>query len=185
MSYARSIAELKRRAVQMGLCGEYTDAWNKAKNSNDLVRIAADINGADFICAGVAKGWGMSPDFIADNFPDDINRVLRTWSNKYLSALFVKFSGNINVDVTVLTIISSNATVQINEHAVTRIFVSGNCSLNIRNGGNIMVYCYDNSVVNIENTNSKAKYQCVPKEMIGSYIKDTWLFMENNKNMEE
>lgn len=140
MARSKSILELKRKALAMGLCGEYGEKWADAATQKELVDLASDINGADFLCSSVAKGWGLSKDFLLRNFGDYINGryVSRHGGTKgYTSEVFIGCDGEIRARATILIILYSNVTVYVPENHACRVFAAGNTNIAIQCDG----YC--------------------------------------------
>ena len=67
------LLNMKRYALAHGLCGVYTDAWDKVESIKGLVDLASDANGMPFMAEGVAFGWCPSEQYIKRVFADYIN----------------------------------------------------------------------------------------------------------------
>ncbi len=124
----------------MGLCGEYKDKWANAATPKDLVDIASDINGADFLCASAAKGWGLSKEFLLNNFRGFINGEYTSRHGDgagYTSEIYIGHNGNITARATIIIVLYSNATVYIPKNHVCRIFAACNTNIDVQCDG----YC--------------------------------------------
>lgn len=140
MTHSKSILELKRKALAMGLCGDYKEKWGNSTTHRDIIHLATDVNGADFLCASAEKGWGLSKDFILQNFPEYINGkyIARQGKDKgYTSEIFIGYSGKITARTTILIVLYSDATVQVPKNHVCKIFAARNPNINIQCEG----YC--------------------------------------------
>lgn len=138
MSQSRSILDLKRKALAMGLCGKYNEKWADATTQKELVDLATDINGADFLCASVAKGWGLSRDFLLQNFGDYINgRYVSAHGEKkdYTSEVFIGCDGEIRARTTIIIVLYSDVTVYVPKNHACRIFAAGNTNIGIQCDG--------------------------------------------------
>lgn len=145
MTEAKSILELKRKALAMGLCGEYKNKWSNATTTKDLVNMAADINGADFLCSSVAKGWGLAKDFLLNNFNGLINGdyVARCGNdNGYTSEIYIGHKGDITVRTTILIVLYSDVTIHVPINQVCRIFAAGNTKIDVQCNGNCELFDY-------------------------------------------
>lgn len=133
MTESKSILELKRKAVAMGLCGDYKTKWDNAMTIKQLLDIASDINGADFLCASVAKGWGLSKDFLLKNFGEYLNGKYKANIDRgYDSEIFVGYTGKIVANATILTILyADNVNIRIPKNHMCRIFAACNTKLEI------------------------------------------------------
>ena len=67
------LLNLKRNALMLGLCGEYKDRWDKCSNKKELIDLALDSNGVEFIADAITFGWGCSQEFLLNEFADFIN----------------------------------------------------------------------------------------------------------------
>lgn len=129
----------------MGLCGDYKGVWDKSTTQKDLVNIAADINGADFLCASVAKSWGLTKDYIRNNFKGLINGsyVARCGKDKgYTSEIYVVHKGDITVRTTILIVLYSDVTIHVPINHVCRIFSAGNTKIDVQCDGNCELIDY-------------------------------------------
>lgn len=174
MTYSKSILELKRKSLAMGLCGEYKDKWTNATTPKDLVNMAADINGADFLCSSVAKGWGLSKDFLLNNFVGHINGdyVAKCGNNNgYTSEIYVGHKGDITVRTTILIVLYSDVTIHVPINHVCRILAAGNTNISVEcNGVCEFVHYSDNNMRYMVNGNSGKFTFIDPKKDPNSWI---------------
>lgn len=158
----------------MGLCGDYKGVWDKSTTQKDLVNIAADINGADFLCASVAKSWGLKKDYIRNNFKGLINGsyVARCGKDKgYTSEIYVVHKGDITVRTTILIVLYSDVTIHVPINHVCRIFSAGNTNIYVEcNGVCEFVNYSDNNMRYIVNGNSGKFIFTDPKKDPNSWI---------------
>ena len=71
------LEQFKKNAIERGLCQGYTDKWTSEKSNRELFEIACDANGAEFMAASVAEGWGVSPEYFAKKFKAYINANIK------------------------------------------------------------------------------------------------------------
>ena len=138
MTRSKSILELKRKALAMGLCGDYKGMWDNSTTQKDLVDMAADINGADFLCASVAKGWGLTKDFLLSNFNGLINGGYIAKCGKdngYTSEIYIGHNGDITVRTTILIVLYSDVIIHVPVNHVCRIFAAGNTNISVECNG--------------------------------------------------
>lgn len=138
MTHSKSILELKRKSLAMGLCGDYKGRWDNATTNKDLVNIVSDINGADFLCASVAKGWGLCKEFMLDNIPEYINGkyiARHGGRNGYTSEIYVGHKGDITVRTTILIVLYSDVTIHVPINHVCRIFSAKNTFVRVKCNG--------------------------------------------------
>lgn len=138
MTHSKSILELKRKSLAMGLCGEYKGKWDNSTAPKDLADIALDINGADFLCSSVAKGWGLTKDFLLSNFNGLINGdyVAKCGKeNGYTSEIYIGHKGDITVRTTILIVLYSDVTIHVPINHVCRIFSAKNTFVRVKCNG--------------------------------------------------
>lgn len=174
MTKSKSILELKRKALAMGLCGDYKGRWDSSTNQKDLVDMAADINGADFLCSSVAKGWGLTKDFLINNFNGLINGdyVAKCGKdNGYTSEIYIGHKGDITVRTTILIVLYSDTTIHVPINHVCMIFAAGNTNIFVECNGVCDFVCYsDNNMRYIVNGNSGKFTFIDPKKDPNSWI---------------
>lgn len=185
MTHAKSILQLKRKAIAMGLCGDYKGIWDKSTTQKDLVNMAADINGADFLCASVEKGWGLTKDFLINNFNGLINGfyVARCGNdNGYTSEIYVGHKCDITVRTTILIVLYSDVTIHVPTNHVCRIFAAGNTNISVEcNGVCEFVYYSDDNMRYMVNGNSGKFTLIDPKKDPNSWIN----FSSKNEQIQE
>lgn len=100
--------------------------------------MAADINGADFLCASVAKDWGLSKKFMLQNFKGLINGEYIAKCGKdngYTSEIYVGYKGDITVRTTIIIVLYSDVTIHVHKNHVCRIFAAGNTKIDVECNG--------------------------------------------------
>lgn len=133
---------LKRNAVMLGLCDEYKAEWNEAKDKKNLVDMALDANGVEFMAKSVAEGWGLSKDYILGNFGDYVNEGYVRDKGGYTSKLYVDYGGDIFQPATLNLLIGCNTSVLVPEYSVCKIYVCGMSNVRINCAGKCYVYVY-------------------------------------------
>lgn len=93
-----NILDFKKAAIARNLCSGYTNTWDEARNKDDLVKMAIDANGISFMCNSIASGWGLSPEYINENFKYQINgnkiyEYINEKGNGYSSELLCCYGG--------------------------------------------------------------------------------------------
>lgn len=59
--------EFKINAKKHGICKMVRD-WDKATNKKQLIDLALSIRGIEYLAKSISEGWGLSPDYIAEEF---------------------------------------------------------------------------------------------------------------------
>lgn len=182
MTNSKSILELKRKALAMGLCGGYKGLWDKATNRKELADMALDINGADFLCASVSKGWGLSKGFLLNNFNGLINGnyVANCGNgNGYTSEIYIGHKGNITARTTILIVLYSDVTIHVPINHVCRIFAAGNTNIFVEcNGVCEFVDYLDNNMRYLVSDNGHMTILDPRKD------RNSWINLSSKKNEE-
>lgn len=143
MTNSRSIIELKRKALALNLCGTYKERWDRAETDKDLIDIATDINGADFMCAAAQNGWGLTEQILTTRFAPFINGRDKSFHNGYSSSMYCAYMSDIIVGTTILIVMYSSCKIIVPESSVCKLFLSKNTKIQIQNNGIAEVICYD------------------------------------------
>lgn len=144
---------LKRNALMMGLCGQYKSKWDGCKTKRELVNMALDSNGIEFMADSIAFGWGLGKEYLQREFGEFMNGFYQCREKGYTSEMYIGAHGVLSVKSTLLLVgYCDDLEIEIPEHSVCRIYVCGGSRVRIENKGNVEVYEYgaDNIVHLIE-----------------------------------
>lgn len=139
-----------RNAKRLGLCEEYTGKWTSAKSKKQLIDLALDANGLDYVANAVAKGY-LSSEYICEAFaPFNNGKYVRN-KDGYTSALYCGEDTNeIFATETALLVIDFVGDIYIPENRICEIhLVNSKCYIVSKGKGN--VYIYGNTEVYNEN----------------------------------
>lgn len=148
------LLNLKRNALMLGLCGEYKDRWDKCSNKKELIDLALDSNGVEFLADAMTFGWGCTQEFLLTEFADFINGRYQRKKNGYTSELYVEPHGEIELRSTLTVIAGGSANVIVPPNFFGRVYVCGDGGSLIfgSNGGSIELFVYG------ENERAVTKY---------------------------
>ena len=148
------LLNLKRNALMLGLCGEYKDRWDKCSNKKELIDLALDSNGVEFLADAMTFGWGCSQEFLLNEFADFINGKYQRKKDGYTSELYVEPHGEIELRSTLTVIAGGCANVIVPPNFFGRVYVCGDGGSLIfgSNGGSIELFVYG------ENERAVTKY---------------------------
>ena len=148
------LLNLKRNALMLGLCGEYKDRWDKCSNKKDLIDLALDSNGVEFLADAMTFGWGCSQEFLLNEFADFINGRYQRKKDGYTSELYVEPHGEIELRSTITVIAGGRANVIVPPNFFGMVYVCGDGGSLIfgSNGGSIELFVYG------ENERAVTKY---------------------------
>lgn len=115
----------REAAKSRNLCEKYSEMWDNCKSKKQLFDLATDSNGIPYICEAMVEGWGVTPEFISDNFKTFINGRYISQHNGYTSAMYVEkfFIEPLVAKTTNLVIIACEGVVNIPEDVVCNLFI--------------------------------------------------------------
>lgn len=134
--------DFKRRAVALGLCGVYKEQWDCASGARELVDIALDANGIEFMAESVGGGWGLSPGYLSRTFGEYINGEYLSRQGGYSSELWVSHSGEVVPRGTLSLFVDCEGCITIPKGRVCRVYLTSCCDVEIACEGECEVLCY-------------------------------------------
>lgn len=144
------IVQFHNNAKEQGICEEFEERWKKSHTKKELVDMALDVKGADYLCDAIAKGWGIDSYEIKDKFSQFINGTYKPRMKGYTSEMYCCYKGAILAETTLITVIDSVMTINIPQYHICEIFATGKCKLEIIGEGQCTVVAYgeyDNVVI--------------------------------------
>lgn len=135
-------------AISNGLCEGYTDMWMNKKDKKSLFDLACDANGVSYMAESYSQGWGLSTDFIAENFKQYINgRYIAEYKNGkgngYTSAMLCLYKDkSFEVTTTLLCVLDSRTELKIAKNNICEIHIAGDCKIKVTMGAGSMVHIY-------------------------------------------
>lgn len=143
------ILQFKRNAIHLGLCGKYKNLWDACSSKSELVRLALDGNGIEFMSDSIAFGWGLSRDYLMKEFGEFMNGAYRCQERGYTSEMYVGARGVVIVSSTlVLAAYCDGLELLVPEHMACKVYVCGGSRLRVEIRGRLELYVYgpDNDV---------------------------------------
>lgn len=152
------LRQYRENAAANNLCAEYTQIWDSCKSNKQLVDMAFGAKGADYLCDTIAKGWGISPDYICSRFHSFINGKYISEQNGYNSKMYCRFNGDIKADTTLLILVDCTADITLPANCICEIYCAGKCDISVRGDGRAVFICYGNTEdINITELNCSVK----------------------------
>lgn len=138
-----TLEEYRELAEQHGMCEEYKALWDGCLSRKQVFDMALGIKATDFLCDSIAKGWGISPDHIADRFSHFLNGRCVVNKNGYSSQMYCKYKGIATANTTLLCLIESDVTIKWDGfYPICEIYCVGKCRVDIRCKGEFVFVCY-------------------------------------------
>lgn len=123
---------LKRNAILLGLCDQYRGKWDACKSKRELVDLALDSNGIEFMADSMAFGWGLGKGYLLREFGEWMNGFYQSRTNGYKSEMYVGAHGVVNVRSALLLVAyCDDLEIVVPEHHVCRIYVCGGSKVRI------------------------------------------------------
>lgn len=146
------LTKFRENATAEGFCDEYVTKWDNCGSKKELVDMAFSVKAVDYLCDAIAKGWGLSPDYIADKFKAYINGNYTLDTGGYTSQMYCKYKGDIICDVALLTLIDCDATIELPEFQISQIYSTGKTNIRLYGKGEAIIVAYGNpDDVTVEN----------------------------------
>lgn len=82
-----NLDEFKKEAINRGICSMLDD-WNNAKSKKQLIDLALSARGLGYVARATAQGWGLDPNYIAEEFAPFNNGAYVRTLDGFTSALF-------------------------------------------------------------------------------------------------
>lgn len=155
---------LKRNAILLGLCDQYRGKWDACKSKRELVDLALDSNGVEFMADSMAFGWGLGKDYLLREFGEWMNGFYISREGGYTSEMYVGAHGVLNTRSALLLVAyCGGLEIIVPEHHVCRIYVCGGSKARIECLGDaeVVEYGVDNDVCIVEHDGARLQHHKV------------------------
>ena len=137
------LEQFKENAQKHGIC-EMLDDWNRAKSKKQLMDIALNVRGIEYLSESIAQGWGISPDVIAKDF-QMFNNGKYTYNKGYTSQMYcLPPEDEIHISTTVALVIGFNGVIVVDSPICEIYIVNSNCSF--AGDGLPYIYAYNSRI---------------------------------------
>jgi hypothetical protein len=137
------------KAKRYGLCAEYTAKVDNAQSKKQVVDIAFDANGISWLCDSIAKGWGLSPDYISEHYTNFLNGLYVYHGNGYTSAMYCQVP-TVRVCTTLACVIDCQS--EIHADRICELHIV-NSNVKITGEGRCVVHLYNSHITNADSFN--------------------------------
>lgn len=152
------LQKYRENAKLENLCDEYTEKWDSCRSHKQYIDMALSTKGLDYLCDSIAKGWGISPEYIQERFSSFINGRYNSEQKGYNSKLYCLYDGVVKADTTIFGLIDCNVDVHIGDFHICEIYVTGKCNINVVGNGRAVFVCYGNPEdINIQGMTKNTK----------------------------
>lgn len=126
------------------MCSEYYGKWDSCRSNKQIMDMALCVKAVDFLCDSIAKGWGISPEYISERFKSFINGRYVSEQKGYTSKMYCRHSGNVTADTTIITFIDSDVVLNVPKNSICEVYCTGKCKITIFGEGRAAFVCYGN-----------------------------------------
>ena len=160
-----NLEQFRENAQKERICDRYAVMWDSVKSKRGLMDLALSVQGADFVCDGIVKGWGISVDEIKRRFGKYINgRYVYDDEAGYSSVLYCGYEGRIDIETTLVVLIDSDVVLVVPDRQVCDVYASGRVNLSIVGGGRVRLIAYgDAGDVVVESIDEGCRFRRVQK----------------------
>jgi hypothetical protein len=160
-----NLEQFRENAREEKICDRYAEKWDNAGSKKVLMDLALSVQGADFLCDGIGKGWGISSVEIVRRFGHYINgRYVYECEGGYSSVMYCGYEGSIDVDTSLVVLIDSDVVLVVPEFCVVDIYATGKVSMSIVGGGRVRLIAYgDAGNVVVESVDGGCRFRRIQK----------------------
>ncbi len=159
------LSQFRENARKEGICDRYAVLWDGCGSKKGLMDLALSAQGADFLCDGIAKGWGISSDEIVKRFGRYINGVY-TYEDAsgYTGVMYCEYIGSIDVETTLVVLIDCDVVLNVPDWHVCDIYATGKTSISVVGGGRVRLIAYgDAGDVVVDSVDAGCRYRRIQK----------------------
>ena len=151
---SNELLSLKRNALKLGLCGKYKALWDACRTEKEVVDLALDSNGVEFLADAMAFGWGVSFDFLEKSiFRNYVHGQYLRNKDGYTSIMFVNPRFEFVLPATINLVLGDCSVIHNSQGGICKLYLSKVSNVIIKNDGILELYCYGD--VNVEVINGK------------------------------
>lgn len=139
--------KFKEEALQRGVCADFKEKFVSCRSKKQLMDMALNIKGLEYLCDAITKGWGISADVISTRFAPYINGGYKYESPKgYTSEMYCCCVGEeVKCRSTALCLIDCDITLKIPNNCMCEVYVVGKCKIKVESEGRVFFVVYDES----------------------------------------
>lgn len=121
------LVKFKRECKNCNMCELYTMRWDRASSPEDIIRLAVDAQGCEWLYQSHKKGLSIPIEYIKKRFANYINgKYVAKFDGKrhgYDGELYVGYDGEIEVRTTNLLLIGCNPTLIFPNYSVSNVYL--------------------------------------------------------------
>lgn len=80
--------QFRRNAERLGLCDTFAQKWSACRSKKQLYDLACDVNSLEYIADMIARGYGLSPEYLLKEFGQFMNGKCVYEGEGYTSCIY-------------------------------------------------------------------------------------------------
>lgn len=139
--------QFRRNADRLGLCDTFAQKWSACRSKKQLYDLACDVNSLAYLADMIARGYGLSPEYLLKEFGQFLNGKCIYNKDGYSSCIYcLPEECEIRPDTTACLIICHDGEIVVDRPICELYLVYCDCI--IRGNGIAKVHLYNSSIVN-------------------------------------
>jgi len=123
MKIYKELEAFKERSKVLGLCNNYTDKWNSAQDTYDLIKLATDINGMPYILESLNDPqMGITTKFAIEFLGEYVNNNIPIVNDGIESKLFIDTECTVILSSTINGFLNTNAKLYVPKGVVCHVY---------------------------------------------------------------
>ena len=140
------MARFRHNADRLGLCDTFAQKWSNCKSKKQLYDLACNVNSLSYLAEMIAKGYGLTPDYLSREFGQFLNGKCIYNGDGYSSCIYCRPpEDEIDITTTAALIIGFEGNIIVDRLISELYFVNSNVTIN--NGGIVKVFLYNSNVI--------------------------------------
>lgn len=136
--------KFRHNADRLGLCEEFSQRWSDCKSKKQLYDLACNVNSLSYLAEMIAKGYGLTPEYLVSEFGQFFNGKCVYNGNGYSSCIYCRPpEDKIEIATTAALIIDFDGVVKVDRPCELYIV---NSKVMIVGTGIPQIYAYNSEV---------------------------------------
>lgn len=175
-----------KNSLSRDLCKEYSDMFKKyLGDKKQMLSLAMQQQSIPYVATSIYEGWGVDIEYLKENYKGYINGRYTAKDcdmvQGYSYELWCDYRASMKVKTDIVHMVQCKCDVNIQQTKCPTIYISNKSNINIKPQGynTIFIYLFDESIVNIDNTNEFSNI------IIYRYSDNTKVIAGDNMNVKQ
>lgn len=140
--------QFRRNAKKLGLCETFSQKWAACGSKLQLYKLACDINSLSYMAEMTAKGYGLSAEYLTQEFGQFLNGKCIYDADGYTSCIYcLPEDLELTIETTAALIIGHDGIVTIPKNRICELYLCQS-DVQIQGEGKGVAYLYDSAISN-------------------------------------